>query len=302
MRTNSPLPLHPRPPLDKLKIRSSPARRSRIFFVMQTTANLWEVLCKDLESERSKASRDQHLVAARTFKETARQVFPKSSPRLCDALEIAGDVCQASGFLEEAMADFKDSLTHNLENGNITASARVAAKLALLSEHAGEEAAARRFYGQALELYEAAHDYSQHCMLASNLAGLEKHAGQFPACERHYLQALDTAVRLHGEIHPEVALVCNNLAVAYTDAGDWVRAENLHMRALGIREQVFGAMHPDVAQSLANLAVVYHSSSNFEKARGFYDAALKTFLAFKSPDAPEILAIRANLEKLDARK
>jgi len=268
---------------------------------MQTTANLWEVLCKDLETQRSKSTGEQHRLAAQKFKEAAQQVFRKSSPRLSDALEIAGDVCQASGFLADAVQDFKDSLSHNLENGNITAAARVAAKLALLSEHQGEEAAARRYYSQAIELYEAAHDYSQHCMLASNLAGLEKHAGNFPACERHYLQALETAVRLHGEIHPEVALVCNNLAVAYTETGDWVRAENLHMRALGIREQVFGAMHPEVAQSLANLAVVYHSCSNYSKARGYYEAALKTYLAFKKPDAPELVSIKANLEKIRSR-
>lgn len=269
---------------------------------MQTTANLWEVLCKDLEAQRNEASREQHRLAAQKFKEAAQQVFRASSPRLSDALEIAGDVCQAAGFFSDAVQDFKDSLAHNLENGNIASAARAAAKLALLSEHQGEEAAARRYYGQAIELYEAAHDFSQHCMLASNLAGLEKHAGNFSACERHYLQALETAVRLHGEVHPSVALVCNNLAVAYTEAGDWVRAENLHMRALGIREQVFGAMHPEVAQSLANLAVVYHSSSNFDKARGYYNAAMKTYLAFKKPDAPELISLKANLEKLNAGK
>lgn len=268
---------------------------------MQTTANLWEVLCNDLEAQRSLTTGDDHRLAAQKFKEAAQQVFPSGSPRLSDALEIAGDVCQAAGFLTEAMQDFKDALSHNLKNGNISASARVAAKLALLSEHQGQEAEARQYYSQAMELYEAAHDYSQHCMLASNLAGLEKRAGHFATCEKHYLQALETAVRLHGEIHPEVALVCNNLAVAYTEAGDWVRAENLHMRALGIREQVFGAMHPEVAQSLANLAIVYHSSSNFEKARSYYNAALKTYLAFTKPDAPEPLSIMANLEKLGDR-
>ena len=265
---------------------------------MQTTANLWEVLCKDLEAQRSQGSGEPHRLAARKFKEAAQQVFRNNSPRLSDALEIAGDVCQAAEFFSDAVLDFNGALASNLENGNIAAAARVAAKLALLSEQQGEESAAERYYGQAIELYEAAHDYSQHCMLASNLAGLEKHAGNFSACERHYLQALDTAVRLHGEIHPEVALVCNNLAVAYTEAGDWVRAENLHMRAMGIREQLFGAMHPEVAQSLANLAVVYHSSSNFSKARAYYEAALKTYLAFKNPDAPELAPIRANLEKI----
>lgn len=265
---------------------------------MQTTANLWEVLCRDLESQRCLPSRERHHVAAQQFKDAASQVFRKSSPRLSDALEIAGDVCQASGFFPDAVQDFRESLTHNLENGTITSAARVAAKLALLLEHEGEDAEAHRHYSQALELYEAAHDYSQHSMLASNLAGLEKRAGNFPACEKHYLQSLDTAVQLHGEIHPSVALICSNLAVAYMEAGDWVRAENLQMRALGIREQVFGAMHPDVAQSLANLAVLYHSSSNFEKARNYYEAAIQTYLAFKKPDAPEVQTLRSNLEKL----
>jgi tetratricopeptide (TPR) repeat protein len=266
---------------------------------MQTTANLWEVLCRDLESQTSQPSQESHHLAAQKFKEAALQVFRDGNPRLCDALEIAGDVCQASGFLPDAVQDFKDSLSRNLKAGNPAAAARVTAKLALLLDHLGEEGEAALHYGRALELYHSAHDHSQDSLLASNLAGIEKRAGNFPACERHYKEALDSALNLHGEIHPEVALICNNLGVAYTEAGDWVSAENLHMRAMGIREQVFGAMHPDVAHSLANLAVVYHSSANFEKARGYYNAAIKTYLAFKKPDAPELCSLRASLENLE---
>ncbi|MEI6280191.1 MAG: tetratricopeptide repeat protein [Verrucomicrobiae bacterium] len=266
---------------------------------MQTTENFWEVLCRDLESQTSQPSKEQHRVAAQKFKEAAIQVFRDSSPRLCDALEIAGDVCQASGFLDNAIEDFKDSMTRNLKAGNIAAAARVAAKLALLLDHMEQDAEAIRHYVQALELYDAAHDHSQDFLLANNLAGLEKRTGNFPACERHYKQAMETALQLHGEVHPEVALVCNNLGVAYTESGDWVNAENQHMRALGIREQLFGAMHPEVAQSLANLAVVYHASSNFKKARAYYNAAMKTYLAFKKPDAPELDSLKANLEKLE---
>lgn len=267
--------------------------------VMQTTANLWEVLCRDLESQTSLPSKEHHHLAARQFKDTAVQVFPDSSPRLCDALEIAGDVCQASGFLADAVEDFKDSLARNVKAGHIASAARVAAKLALLLDHLEETGDAIQHYAQALELYDAARDHSQDSLLASNLAGLEKRTGDYAACVRHYKQALETALQLRGEVHPEVALVCNNLGVAYTEMRDWVNAENQHMRALGIREQVFGAMHPDVAQSLANLAVVYHSSSQLDKARGYYNAAMKTYLAFKKPDAPEIDSLRANLEALE---
>jgi len=65
-------------------------------FEMQTTANLWDTLCRDLEAERSQTSHDQQSVAAQRFKETAAKMFQESSPRRCDSLEIAGDVCQAA--------------------------------------------------------------------------------------------------------------------------------------------------------------------------------------------------------------
>jgi len=267
---------------------------------MQTTANLWDALCRDLEAERSQTSHEHHSEAAKHFRQTAERIFQETSPRRCDALEIAGDVCQSAGSMQEALLNFEEALSLSLKMGKIPSAARIAAKIALLQDHLGDGEAAARHYARALQLYGDCHDHSQDILLASNLAGLEKRAGNFSACEAHYKSALETAVQTRGEIHPDVAVVCNNLGTAYADFGEWVQAEHMHMRALGIREQLYGAMHPDVAQSLANLAVVYHSSSNIEKARSYYHAAINTYLAFKKPDAPEILQVRANLESLEA--
>jgi len=268
---------------------------------VQTTVNLWEELCRDLESSRSVLSREKHHLAAKKFKETAAQVFRSGSRRHCDALEIAGDVCLATGYFPDAAADFEEGLARNLEAGYLAAAARVATKLALLFDHQDDVETARKYYSQALELFESEHDHAQHSMLLSNLAGLERRAGDFKAAEADYFKAINVAVGLHGEVHPEVALVCNNLGVAYTEAGDWIRAENLHLRALGIREQVFGAMNPEVAQSLANLAVLHHSSGNLKKAERYYEAALKTYAATRKPDDPEMESVRANLENLKSR-
>ncbi len=267
---------------------------------MQPTANLWDVLCRDLEVERSQSSHEQQSVAAQHFKETAERVFQESSPRRCDALEIAGDVCQAAGSLHEAEENFEGALSQNLKIGRVSAAARVAAKLALLQDHLGKETEALLQYTKALRLYGDCRDHSQDILLACNLAALQKRTGDFAECEHYYKLALESATRAHGEIHPDVAVVCSNLGAAYTDFGEWGQAETMHMRALGIREQLYGAMHPDVAESLANLAVVYHSSENFDKARSYYQAAIKTYLAFKKPDAPEILQVQANLESLEA--
>lgn len=264
-----------------------------------TSANLWDVLCQDLEFHRSALSPDQHCLAAEKFKEAAMQVLSGSSARLCDAVEMAGDVCQAAGHFPEALVDFEDSLARNLGGGFTSSAARVATKAAFLLDGLGEVGRARDFYLQAIELYDAIHDHSQHGMLLSNLASLEKQAGNFPAAEKHYLRAIELATRLHGEIHPDVATACNNIAVAYTEAQEWNKAENMHIRALGVREQIHGAMHPNVGQSLSNLAITYHSSGNFVKAKSYYGAALKTYAAFQKLDAPESAAITANLAQLE---
>lgn len=263
-----------------------------------TSASLWEVLCQDLESHRSALSPDQHCLAAEKFKEAAIQVLPATSARVCDAVEMAGDVCQAAGHFPEALSHFEDSLARNLSGGFTSSAARVATKVAFLLESVGEAVRARSFYVQAIELYDAAHDHSQHGILLNNLAGLERQAGDFPAAEKNYLRAIDLATSLHGEVHPDVATACNNLGVAYTGEGEWNKAENMHIRALGVREQIYGAMHHDVAQSLGNLAAAYHSSGNFVKAKSYYTAALKTYAAFQKMDAPESAAIMANLVEL----
>ena len=230
------------------------------------------------------------------------QVFRSGSRRYCDALEIAGDVCQSGGYLPEAAAYFEEAMKQNLEAGYLAAGSRIATKIALLFDHQDDLENAREYYMKAIELFESGRDLSQHCMLLSNLAGIERRAGNFKAAEADYHKALDVSVSVHGEIDPEVALICNNLGVAYGEEGDWTQAETLHLRALGIREQVFGAMNPEVAQSLANLAVLHHSSGNIAKAERYYDASLKTYAATRLPDDPEMTSVRANFEDLKRLK
>jgi len=269
---------------------------------VQTTANLWDQLCQELESSRSVLTVEKLRLAAKQFKETATQVFRNGSRRHCDALEMAGDVCQETGYYEEAAADFEEALSENLQAEHISAASRIATKLALLFDQQEDVKAARKYYLKAMELFETGRDHSQHCMLLCNLAGIERRAGNFKAAEAKYLKALEVSMGVHGEIDPEVALVCNNLGVAYCEVGDWTQAETLHLRALGIREQVFGSMNPEVAQSLSNLAVLHHSSGNFAKAERYYEAALKTYAATRLPDDPEIESVLVNFENLKKQK
>jgi len=268
---------------------------------MNTTGNLWEMLCKDLQTQRTGAQAKDHALIAQRFFETASEVFVTNSPRLCSAIEIAGDVCQASGDFSSAIRYFRDGLAKSLESKNQVSAARVSAKLGLLLDQTGDASAAKYYYEQAISLYDQIHDHSQHCMLLNQLASLCWGMGERDEAVRNYQLALDMAAKLHGDTHPEVALCANNFGVACTQMGNHEMAERLHMQALGVREKCFGSHHPDVAQSMANLAVVYHGRGNYDKAQAFYKAALKTYERFPQKHAADRETVKANYEALIRR-
>jgi len=268
---------------------------------MQTTANLWEVLCRDLESQRQTARAEQYHEIAEKFLAAARQVLRANSPKMCDAIEIAGDICQASGHRREAIENFREALNSSLAIGVTTSAARVAAKLALLLDQMGEVREARQAYESALSLYEQSHDHSQHTMLLSQLGALRKRSGDVTGAIEAYERAMEVAMALHGDTHPEVSAAANNLGVAYIEARNFDRAESLHMQALATRERCYGATHPEVAQSMANLAVVYHSTGQYDKAEAFYSGALKIYKRFRGSDDAEMQTVQANYDSLLAK-
>lgn len=263
---------------------------------MQNTASLWELMCGELESRRTKESVAEHSVAALKFEEAARHVFQKHPSRLRDAFEIAGDIHQAARADGDARRCFEEALS--VDEASSAQRARIATKLALVCEEAGDVPAALRYYEIAIEAHDRGGDRSSLATLLNNLGALHRGCGDFAAAERAYRRALTEAVAAHGPEHPEVALIANNLGVVYTDLGDCSKAEEAHLRALQIREIVFGANHPDVAQSLANLGVVYHARGQHRRAERFYRSALKTLAHFCTPDDPEMERIESNLDRL----
>jgi Tfp pilus assembly protein PilF len=263
---------------------------------MQNTANLWVLLCDELEARRGQESAAEHSAAARKFEDAARHVFQKHPARLRDAFEIAGDIHQAAQADADARRCFQEALA--VEAPTVPQSARLATKLALVCESTGDAAAAQRYYEMAIEAHNRGQDRSGLATLLNNLGALHRLCQNLPAAEDAYQRALAEAVATHGPNHPEVALIANNLGVTYSDSGNLGKAEESHLRALQIRETVFGANHPDVAQSLSNLGVVYHSRKQYVKAERFYRGALETLAHFCEADDPQMERITANLNRL----
>jgi tetratricopeptide (TPR) repeat protein len=264
--------------------------------VTQNTSSLWALLCEELEARRAKESAAEHSEAARKFEETAKQIFQKSPGRLRDALEIAGDIHQATNSEADARRCFEEAL--GVESAPAPQRARLATKLAIIAEGRNDVNNARRFYALAVAAHEETRDRSELPTLLNNLGGMHRAAGDFSSAEKAYQRALVEAVSVYGADNPEVALIANNLGVAYTDHGNLVKAEDSHLRALQIREQTFGSNHPDVGQSLANLAAVYHAKKLYLKAERFYLSALETLSQFYGTDNPQVARIRENYERL----
>lgn len=265
---------------------------------MQTTANLWEVLCRDLELERQTAKAEQYHEIATRFVQSARQVLRADSPRLCDAVEIAGDIHQAARQYADAVSNFEEAFQKSQKFEKAATSARLAAKLALLYDRLRDPDKAREHFEKSLSLYDKAQDHSQHVMLLNQLGALCRKERDYGSAEKYYHRAMEAAMALHGPSHPEVSTALNNLGVACTETRDFVRAESYHMQALAIRETSYGAMHPEVAQSMANLAVVYHAMKNLTKAQSFYSGALKIYKRFRAADDPEMQTVQENYDAL----
>lgn len=265
---------------------------------MQSTGNLWEQLCQDLATKQAEETVEQRGAAARNFEMAALQVFKGNAARLQDAIEITGDIHQANGTTDDAIRCFGDALKLARGAELHGAIARIATKLATLSEGRVDAATTVRFYEIAIKAMDKARDHSQVPAMLNNLASLQKQAGDLMACDRTYRRALQEAQDLHGVNHPEVALIANNLGVALTERKEYGAAEDFHLMALAIREQTFGGRHPEVAQSMANLAAVYHARKLYKQAEGYYRAAMETLASFRGPDDLEMLRIQAEYDRL----
>lgn len=265
---------------------------------MQNTADLWEVLCRDFQTQRAQLPHAHHLEAAEQFINSARQVLRSESPRLADAYEIAADLCHAAGGGENAMDFYEQALALSYGAGVPENSARIAGKLAILREEAGQIREAVMLFEQAIELFDQAGDHRQHPALLSHCAALQRGLGLRAEARRNYEEAIRFGGRLYGETHPEIVVLLNNFGVALCEWKLFNEAETCHLRALQIGETAFGSTHPDVGQSMGNLAVLYHVQRDFNRAARFYQGALTVLERARGPQDPEVLALKANFAAL----
>lgn len=268
---------------------------------MQPSASLWVTLCEDLQKERNKTRREEYVRVAEDFVASAGRMLRADSPKLADANEIAGDICQEAGALEEAKSHFEKALEIAEQASSHSQSGRVAGKLADLLAGSGEAARARDAYRRAIRNYDLAEDHTWHGVLFSGLAAAHRSTGEFDLASKAYRDGIEVIVQLQGPQNPDLAVLNNNLGVLLTESGDLRGAEEAHMQALALREKIFGANHPEVAHSLANLGVVNHQRGDTVTAAKDFRAALEIYRHFRSPDDPDLREMERYINEAENR-
>jgi len=267
---------------------------------MQPSANLWTTLCEDLQAKRHSAHQEEYVRVAQEFVNLARQILRETSPRLGDACEIAGDICQETAARDEAITFYAEACEIAETSGNQASAGRVAGKLAEILDRPGEEHRAMEFYLRALNHFDELNDHSLHATLLSGLAAARSRIGDHDGARKAYEQAIEILTRLHGDKHPDLAVIYTNLGVCLSEVGDYPLAERAHLHALSLREAIYGSNHPEVAHSLTNLGVLNHSRGDQAQAARYYEAALQIYQHFADPEAREIQQLEAALGRLDA--
>lgn len=108
-------------------------------------------------------------------------------------------------------------------------------------------------------------------------------------------RALEIRLRLHGEVHAEVAQTLNALSVVNRLSGDYPKARSLAARGLEIQRRLHGQEHLAVAHSMADLAEVLRVQGDLYEAEAIYRQALAMRVRLLGAEHADVADTKNNL-------
>lgn len=111
-----------------------------------------------------------------------------------------------------------------------------------------------------------------HCL--NNLASIEMDAGLSQDSRKHFDEALSLYIRVHGEMHPEVARTMKRICDLLNQEGHYDEAIRIQTRATKIQRQIFGSDHEEYADSIQSIACFYSNKGHLSKAMDLFNQAL----------------------------
>ena len=145
--------------------------------------------------------------------------------------------------------------------------------LGIVVQDQGDYAAARRYYGQSLEIKQALGDRAGVSRSLHQLGMLAQAQGDYAAARRYYEQSLEIAQALGDRAGVSSSL--HNLGALAQDQGDYAAARRYYEQSLEML-QVLGD-RAGVALTLWGLAMIASAQGDIAEARKQYESALGTF-------------------------
>lgn len=205
-----------------------------------------------------------------------RACFGDRHVEVAESLHHLGTVARHLGDRETAEAALGEALTLRSELLDPSAPelADTLAEIGFLHYFASELDQAKSYFERALAIREQLGDEVALVGTWNSLAMIAEGRGELDEAERLHREALAVNQRLHGELHPDLAVNHFNLGRVYQRREDYRGAQPHFERALEIDREVYGDRHLEVAIDLAQLANNLQILGELDRAEQMFEESL----------------------------
>jgi serine/threonine-protein kinase len=205
-----------------------------------------------------------------------RACFGDRHVEVAESLHHLGTVARHLGDRDAAQAALTEALQlrEQLLDPSAPELAETLAEIGYLHYFASELDQAKSYFERALAIREQRGDEREVASTWTSLALIAEGRGKLDEAERLHREALAVNQRLHGELHPELAVNHFNLGRVYQRREDYRGAQPHFERALAIDREVYGARHLEVATDLAQLANNLQILGELDRAEELFEEAL----------------------------
>lgn len=148
---------------------------------------------------------------------------------------------------------------------------------------------AREAYLESLRLEQSRRNSDQkiaECLCS--LGNISMELTDFTSARDFYHKALNLDLKIHGDVHKDVARDHSNLGLVSQELGDLTAAWKYYRQALEVLEQIHDNDHPAVASAVKNFAGLLYTMGDYAEAKRFYNRAIDIDKALHGEHHPTV--------------
>jgi tetratricopeptide (TPR) repeat protein len=207
-----------------------------------------------------------------------RALLPSTDSKVAAAMRTLGDTLAAMGEFQQAIPLLRESLQLALkrEGPDGPTTVECTQRLGMAYFKARDYAAAEPLLREAIRLYELREGEKSGDLAATlnDLGNLLSMTGDLTGAQAAYARCRDTAVKIFGPDHPNIAIIDENLAVNLRRQHRYPEAEALMRASTAQFVKTLGAQHPRYSVFLEGLGDILRDKGDLAGAGKLYRQAL----------------------------